>query len=138
MLYDGNGLTQDELDVLDFVTGLTPTLPEPRSEPCEDRWLASELTDQRLRVRALVVESPPLRINFDDVLLNAAARRKGINRIWKHWSLGLMMTVAFLSGVLSALWIDESDPAYTHEPGLTLAAEHVPAGLHNAELVLLS
>jgi predicted outer membrane lipoprotein len=138
MLYEGTRLSQDELDVLDYVTGLTPTLPEPRSTPCEDRWLAQDLSDQRLRVRALVAEAPPLRITFDDVVYEAATRRRGFNRIWKHWSLGLMMTVAFLSGVLSALWLDDGDPAFADNYGLTLPAEDVPNTLHSAELVLLS
>jgi predicted outer membrane lipoprotein len=122
MGYHGNRLTPDELATLDYVTGITPTLPEPDGPPCEDRWLADELSDQRLAVQALVIETPPMRLRFDDVAAAAEGRRP-VNRIRTFWSLGLMMAVAFLTGILAALWIDRHQPDQPAEASRTLPSQ---------------
>jgi hypothetical protein len=121
----GNRLTADELATLDYVTGIAPLPPVPDGPPSEDRWLSEQLSDQRLRVQALVIETPPMRLEFADVI-DAAHGRRPVNRLIKFWSLGLMMTVAFLTAVLAVLWVERRGSQHAEPATLSAPAETLP------------
>src|SRR5688572_9674717 len=96
MDYDGFRLSQDELAVLDHVSGLTRVLPEPCEPACEDREYVGELVAMRSKLGAMAIQAPKMRLTFDDILTAAEeeSAQPTDNRIiyWLtgRWGIGLV------------------------------------------------
>jgi hypothetical protein len=111
MDYDGFRLSQDELAVLDHVSGLTRVLPEPCEPACEDREYVGELVAMRSKLGAMAIQAPKMRLTFDDILTAAEeeSAQPSDNRIiyWLtgRWGIGLVtaasVALAFMTGLIA-------------------------------------
>ena len=111
MDYDGFRMSQDELAVLDHVSGLTRVLPAPCDPACEDREYVGELVAMRSKLGAMAIQAPKMRLTFDDILKAAEeeSAQPTDNRIiyWLtgRWGIGLVtaasVALAFMTGLLA-------------------------------------
>jgi hypothetical protein len=109
MDYDGFRLSQDELAVLDHVSGLTRVLPAPCDPACEDREYVGELVAMRSKLGAMAIQAPKMHLTFDDILKAAEeeSAQPTDNRIiyWLtgRWGIGLVtaasVALAFMTGL---------------------------------------
>ncbi|MHC4841582.1 MAG: hypothetical protein ACYTDT_11635 [Planctomycetota bacterium] len=65
---NGDNLSADENAVLDHVSGLTSTLPQPIGYGCDDRQIVGELMVQREQLQSLPISAPEMKLTFDDLL----------------------------------------------------------------------
>lgn len=109
------GLSKDDQAVLDHVTGLCVTLPEP--EPGEsasaDREIVGELVAMRSKVRALAITPPKMQLKFQDIL-HAANRvpptpinQKIFYHLSSRWGLGLVAAASVAVAVVAGMFATE-------------------------------
>lgn len=104
------GLTQDEQAVLDHVSGLTGTLPEPSGDACEDREHVGELMAMRSRIGAMAINPPKMKLTFDDVLIAAKdapqpTDKRIFYKLKGRWGFGVVSAIgvclALIAGAIS-------------------------------------
>jgi hypothetical protein len=127
MDYDGFRLSQDELAVLDHVSGLTRVLPEPCEPACEDREYVGELVAMRSKLGAMAIQAPKMRLTFDDILTAAEeeSAQPTDNRIiyWLtgRWGIGLVtaasVALAFMTGLVVTGAMPRVQPYLAHDEG---------------------
>ena len=99
----------DELAVLDFVSGLTTTLPDPTEPACRDRDSIDELVATRDALRRCEIPAPAMQLTFKDVLAAKAetdrSNHKVIYWLTGPWGLKLIAAAACLVLIAGAFFV---------------------------------
>lgn len=109
MSYVEYGPSKDELAVLDHVTGLTRTLPEPVGAPCPDRAIVGELVAMRSLMGGMAIQPPPMRLTFEDILdaaeleTSPPAQNRVIYWLTGRWGIGFVTAASVALALITGM-----------------------------------